>query len=120
MIEEILGKMQFNDMGLIPAIVQESESREVLMLAWMNKESIIKTVETNEIHYWSRSRNKLWRKGETSGHFQKLVEFRFDCDNDAILLLVKQIGPACHTNRKNCFYNLLKDGKVTVIHEPIK
>ena len=120
MIEEILKKMKFNEQGLLPAIAQDSQSKEVLMLAWMNKEAIIKTIETNDIYYWSRSRSKLWRKGETSGHVQKLVEFRFDCDNDAILLLIDQVGPACHTNRKNCFYNLLKDGKVTIIHEPIK
>ena len=120
MIEGILEKIKFNDQGLVPTIAQDNQSKEVLMLAWMNKEAIIKTLETNEVYYWSRSRNKLWRKGETSGHFQKLVEFRFDCDNDAILLLVKQIGPACHTNRKNCFYNLLKDSKVTITNEPIK
>ena len=80
----------------------------------MNKESLIKTLETNYIYYWSRSRNKLWRKGETSGNFQSLVEFRFDCDKDCILLLVNQIGPACHTGRRNCFYHAVRNNKLVI------
>ena len=80
----------------------------------LNKESLIKTLETNNIYYWSRSRNKLWRKGETSGNFQSLVEFRFDCDKDCILLLVNQIGPACHTGRQNCFYHAVRNNKLVI------
>jgi phosphoribosyl-AMP cyclohydrolase len=104
----ILEKIKYNDSGLVPAIAQQHDSGEVLMLAWMNMESIKKTLLTNQVCYWSRSRQKLWRKGETSGNEQKLIELRFDCDQDAILLLVEQKGPACHTGRRNCFYNIAK------------
>jgi len=97
--------------GLIPAIVQDIMSGEVLMLAYMNDEAIIKTIETGRAHYWSRSRNKLWLKGESSGHFQIVREIRIDCDEDAILLLVEQEGGACHTGYNSCFYRTI-DGKV--------
>ena len=97
--------------GLIPAIVQDIRSGEVLMLAYMNDEAIIKTIETGRAHYWSRSRNKLWLKGESSGHFQIVREIRIDCDEDAILLLVEQEGGACHTGYNSCFYRTI-DGKV--------
>ena len=89
------------------------------MLAWMNREAIKETLETGQVTYWSRSRQKLWRKGETSGNIQKLIEFRFDCDQDAVLVLVDQKGPACHTNRPNCFYNAVRDNEVTIISQPV-
>ena len=91
--------------GLIAAIAQDASSDEVLMLAWMNREALIQTLETKRATYFSRSRQKLWVKGESSGHFQEIVEFKFDCDGDAILLKVKQTGAACHTGEKSCFHN---------------
>ena len=111
---KIADQINYNVDGLVSAIAQQHDTGEVLMLAWMNKESLIKTLETNNIYYWSRSRNKLWRKGETSGNFQSLVEFRFDCDKDCILLLVNQIGPACHTGRQNCFYYAVRNNKLVI------
>lgn len=90
--------------GLIPAIIQDYKSRDVLMLAYMNEESLLKTLETQRTHFYSRSRNKLWNKGETSGHFQIVKDIKIDCDNDTILVLVEQIGVACHTGRRSCFY----------------
>ena len=111
---KIVDQIKYNSNGLVSAIAQQHDTGEVLMLAWMNKESLIKTLETNNIYYWSRSRNKLWRKGETSGNFQSLVEIRFDCDKDCILLLVNQIGPACHTGRQNCFYYTVRDKKLII------
>lgn len=97
----------FNSDGLIPAIAVDAASGEVLMLAWMNAEAIRLTLETRQVTYWSRSRKALWRKGETSGHTQELVEFTVDCDADTLLLKVKQTGPACHTGEKTCFFNRL-------------
>ena len=111
---KIADQINYNVDGLVSAIDQQHDTGEVLMLAWMNKESLIKTLETNNIYYWSRSRNKLWRKGETSKNFQSLVEFRFDCDKDCILLLVNQIGPACHTGKQNCFYNAVNNNKLVI------
>jgi len=105
MMDKIIGKIIFNENGLVPTIAQQYDNKEVLMMAWMNEESIKKTVATGMVHYWSRSRNKLWMKGETSGNFQKLKEFHFDCDGDTILLFVDQSGPACHTGSNNCFFN---------------
>lgn len=90
--------------GLIPAIAQDWKTGEVLMLAYMNEEALVKTKVTGKAHYWSRSRQKLWLKGESSGHFQHVREIRVDCDNDAILLLVEQVGGACHTGYRSCFY----------------
>lgn len=110
----------YNSDGLVPAIAQQHNTGEVLMLAWMNKESIAETLATGQVCYWSRSRKALWRKGETSGNQQKLVEFRFDCDGDTVLMLVDQTGPACHTGRPNCFYNAVRDGNVVIISEPVK
>lgn len=104
--------LTFNDAGLIPAIAQDADSREVLMLAWMNTQSIQRTLDTGRVTYWSRSRQAFWIKGETSGHIQELVEFRFDCDQDCLLVLVKQTGAACHTGRRHCFYRAVKDGEV--------
>jgi len=97
--------------GLVPAIVQDFETKEVLMLAYMNDEALARTRETGKAHYWSRSRKKLWLKGESSGHFQLVKEIRIDCDQDAILLLIEQEGGACHTGYRSCFYRTI-DGKV--------
>ena len=119
-MEELLTKLKFDQDNLIPAIAQQYNSKEVLMMAWMNKESIIKTFETKKVHYWSRSRQKLWLKGESSGHIQKLIEFYYDCDNDTLLLMVDQIGAACHTYRKTCFFNMFKDNKTIITCKPIK
>ncbi len=94
--------------GLVPVIVQDYNTRDVLMLAYANKEAAQKTIETGYGHYWSRSRKKLWKKGETSGHFQKVHDVRIDCDQDTLLYLVEQIGVACHTGEKTCFYRQLK------------
>jgi phosphoribosyl-AMP cyclohydrolase len=97
--------LKFNDQGLIPAIAQDAEDGTVLMMAWMNKESIQKTLETQEVHYWSRSRSELWHKGATSGHIQKLKSLYYDCDADTILLKIEQIGNiACHTGARSCFF----------------
>ncbi|SVA77956.1 uncharacterized protein METZ01_LOCUS130810 [marine metagenome] len=109
-IGRLLDQLTFNNEGLIPAIAQQFDSGEVLMLAWMSPESIEATLKEERVVYWSRSRRKLWRKGETSGHVQTLMEFRWDCDNDAILLQVDQSGVACHTGRRNCFFNSVRDG----------
>lgn len=95
---------RFNADGLIPALAQDAASGAVLMLAWMNAEALRLTLETGEATYWSRSRQALWKKGETSGHTQRVVEVRIDCDQDAVLILVEQTGPACHTGAANCFY----------------
>jgi len=102
---EIIKSIKFNEQGLVPAIAQDHKSKQVLMLAWMNIEAINKTIVSKEVHYWSRSRQKLWKKGESSGNLQFLKEFYVDCDHDAVLLQVEQIGPACHTGQKNCFFN---------------
>lgn len=117
---EILSKIAFNADGLIAAIAQQHDTKDVLMLAWMNREALEKTLETGEVHYFSRSRGKLWKKGETSGHTQKLREMRLDCDSDALLLLIDQTGPACHTNRPSCFYLRMEDGGLTILTEPTK
>jgi phosphoribosyl-AMP cyclohydrolase len=100
-------KVVFNAQGLVPVIAQHHQTKEVLMLAWMNRESLTLTLETGQMTYWSRSRSALWRKGESSGHVQTLKEMRLDCDGDAILALVEQIGPACHTGAPSCFYRPL-------------
>jgi phosphoribosyl-ATP pyrophosphohydrolase/phosphoribosyl-AMP cyclohydrolase len=97
----------FGPSGLIPAIAQDAVTREVLMLAWMNREALARTVETGRAHYFSRSRGRLWLKGETSGHFQRVREIRRDCDDDALLLLIDQTGAACHTGNRSCFYRRL-------------
>jgi phosphoribosyl-AMP cyclohydrolase len=117
--ERVIAALAFDERGLIPAIAQQHDSGEVLMLAWMNAESIRQTLTGGRVCYWSRSRQALWRKGETSGHLQHLVELRYDCDSDAILLLVDQSGPACHTKRRSCFYTAARDGEVRVIAEPL-
>jgi phosphoribosyl-AMP cyclohydrolase len=99
--------LKWNERGLIPAIVQDSQSLEVLMLAWMNTDSLLRTLETGETWFWSRSRQELWHKGATSGNIQKVVEIRRDCDGDTLLVLVKPAGPACHTGSVTCFYRAL-------------
>ena len=101
--------INFNKDGLIPVIAQCVHSGTVLMMAWMNEKALKKTIYTNDMYYFSRSRQKLWQKGETSGHFQKLVELRLDCDNDTILALIEQIGPACHTGAKSCFFKSIRE-----------
>lgn len=103
-LEEVFSSLRVNEQGLIPAIAQSTDSKEVLMLAWMNLESLRETLATGQVCYFSRSRGQLWRKGETSGHTQRLVSLTIDCDGDAILLEVDQTGPACHANRPSCFY----------------
>lgn len=103
-LDELLAALRFNEQGLIPAIAQDTNSKQVLMLAWMNCESLRETLTTGQVCYYSRSRAAIWRKGETSGHTQRLVSLRIDCDGDAILLEVDQSGPACHTLRPSCFY----------------
>lgn len=104
-----LERIAWNADGLVPAVAQDAATGEVLMLAWMNRESLARTVATGEAVYWSRSRGQLWRKGETSGHLQRVVEIRLDCDADALLLRVEQVGGiACHTGRRRCFYELLE------------
>lgn len=116
--DRVVGEIAFDAAGLVPAIAQRHGDGEVLMLAWMNAEALRETLTSGRVCYWSRSRQSLWRKGETSGHRQRLVELRYDCDKDAILLLVEQEGPACHTLRRSCFYHAARDGAVQVILEP--
>jgi phosphoribosyl-ATP pyrophosphohydrolase/phosphoribosyl-AMP cyclohydrolase len=100
--------LKFDEKGLIPAIVQDTQTRQVLMMAWMNAESLQKTVESGETWFWSRSRQELWHKGGTSGNTQKVSEIRYDCDADALLVLVEPAGPACHTGAISCFYRKLE------------
>ena len=104
-----LSDIKFNKDGLIPVIAQCAQSGTVLMMAWMNEEALMKTIDTNNMYYFSRSRQKLWQKGETSGHFQKLIELRLDCDNDTILALIEQTGAACHTGTKSCFFKTIRE-----------
>ncbi len=105
--------------GLLPAIAQDADSGAVLMLAWMNADAVARTLDTGRVTYWSRSRKSFWIKGESSGHVQELVEMRVDCDRDCLLVLVKQTGPACHTNRRSCFYTALRNGEEVEIMSPI-
>ncbi len=110
--------LRFDAAGLIPCIAQEAETGEVLMMAWMNAASVEKTLETGRVTYWSRSRQAFWVKGESSGHVQELVELRVDCDRDCLLALVRQTGPACHTNRRVCFYTAIRDGQEVELMQP--
>ncbi len=110
--------LNWDDKGLIPAIAQSREG-EVLMMAWMNAQSLRETLATGRVTYWSRSRGALWRKGEISGHVQQLVEVRVDCDRDCLLLVVDQTGPACHTNRRSCFFTAIHGGVEATISDPI-
>ena len=113
--DALLSAIAFDRDGLVPAVAQQHDSGEVLMLAWMNREALLKTLATGEAHYWSRSRRELWRKGEQSGQRQRLVELKVDCDGDALLLLVDQTGVACHTGRRSCFYRVERSGALETI-----
>jgi len=116
-----LDQVKWAESGLVPAIAQDASSGRVLNLAWMNREALARTVETGEVHYWSRSRSKLWHKGETSGHVQKVRSVRLDCDADVVLLEVEQQGGiACHTGRESCFFQRLETGQWTSIDPVIK
>ena len=112
--------LKYDVNGLIPAIAQDAANGDVLMLAWMNAEAVARTLETGRVTYWSRSRQSFWVKGETSGHVQKLVELRVDCDRDTLLVLIEQTGPACHTNRRSCFFTALRDGAEVEILRPLE
>ncbi len=116
--EAFVKAVAFDERGLVPAVAQDAGSGRVLMMAWMNAESLAETLASGRVCYWSRSRQKLWRKGESSGHVQSLVEARVDCDGDTLLLLVEQAGPACHTNRESCFYRALRDEALVEIDRP--
>ncbi|MDT7951158.1 MAG: phosphoribosyl-AMP cyclohydrolase [Acetobacteraceae bacterium] len=119
MAADILAGLHFDGAGLIPVIAQQHDTGEVLMLAWMNREAIGETLASGRVCYWSRSRSALWRKGETSGQTQRLVEMRLDCDGDALLVLVDQVGVACHTGRRSCFFTAVRDGELTEISAPL-
>jgi phosphoribosyl-AMP cyclohydrolase len=111
--------LAYDSRGLIPAIAQDHATGEVLMLAWMNAAALARTLETGQVTYWSRSRAELWVKGASSGHVQRLVELRIDCDRDSLLLLVDQTGAACHTNRRSCYYTALREGREMEIMAPL-
>jgi phosphoribosyl-AMP cyclohydrolase len=115
--QQILAVIRFDDAGLVPAIAQQHDTGEVLMMAWMNRAAVEETLQTGRVCYWSRSRASLWRKGETSGQVQRLIELRVDCDNDCLLLLVDQTGVACHTGRRSCFFRAWRDGRLETIAE---
>ena len=118
-VEQIVNGLKFSSEGLIPVISQDHATSEILMMAWMNKEAVRETLRTSRVCYWSRSRKTLWRKGESSGQIQELREFRWDCDSDTVLILIEQKGVACHTGRRNCFFNALRDGNIVTIAEPL-
>jgi phosphoribosyl-AMP cyclohydrolase len=111
--------LKFDEKGLIPCIAQDHATGEVLMMAWMNAESVERTIASGQVTYWSRSRGAFWVKGETSGHVQKLVELRMDCDADCLLARVDQTGPACHTNRRSCFYTAIAPGESRILSQPM-
>lgn len=113
-----LDSLVYNDQGLVPAIAQDEETGDVLMMAWMSRQSIEATLSSRQVTYWSRSRQELWVKGATSGHVQELVDFRVDCDRDCLLVVIRQIGPACHTNRRTCFYTAVRDGEEVELMKP--
>ncbi len=115
----LLAELRFNEQGLVAAVAQQHDTGEVLMLAWMNQEAIAETLATARVTYWSRSRNRLWRKGESSGQVQRLVELRVDCDGDALLLLVDQTGVACHTGRRSCFFRAVRGDDLVTLAEPL-
>lgn len=117
-LSEALDNLKYNAEGLVPAIAQQHDTGEVLMMAWMNAESVARTLDTGRVTYWSRSRQSFWVKGESSGHVQELVDFRVDCDRDCLLVVVKQNGPACHTNRRTCFYTAVRDGAEVELMKP--
>ncbi|MDQ7072223.1 MAG: phosphoribosyl-AMP cyclohydrolase [Rhodobacterales bacterium] len=112
--------LTYNEAGLLPVIAQDEVSGEVLMLAWMNGESVRRTLDSGKVTYWSRSRQAFWVKGETSGHVQELVDLRVDCDRDCLLVIVRQTGPACHTNRRSCFYTAVRHDDEVEIQTPME
>ncbi len=116
-IAEALDAIGFGDDGLVPAIAQQHDTGEVLMMAWMNRDAAAETLRTGRVCYYSRSRQALWRKGESSGQVQALVDFRFDCDNDTVLVMVDQTGVACHTGRRSCFFHAVRGNRVEIIAE---
>jgi phosphoribosyl-AMP cyclohydrolase len=116
--QAVIDAITFNADGLVMAVAQQHDTGEVLMAAWMNADAIRETLANAQVCYWSRSRAKLWRKGESSGQTQKLIEMRLDCDADCLLLLVDQKGVACHTGRRNCFFRAARDGELVTIAEP--
>ena len=118
-IAAVLAALSFDANGLVPAIAQQHDTGQVLMMAWMNKDAVAETLTTGRVCYWSRSRGKLWRKGESSHQFQHLKDFRIDCDGDTILLQVDQMGVACHTGRRDCFFRAVRDGTLTEIAAPL-
>jgi phosphoribosyl-AMP cyclohydrolase len=117
--DRLFATLRFDAEGLIPAIAQQHDTGEVLMLAWMNRAAVEETLATGRVCYFSRSRGALWRKGETSGQVQRLVELRIDCDGDALLLRVDQTGVACHTGRRSCFFRAVRDGALVEIAAPL-
>ena len=116
-VAEILAAVSFDRDGLVAAIAQQHDTGEVLMMAWMSREAIEQTLRTGQVCYWSRARTRLWRKGETSGQVQELVEFRVDCDGDTLLVLVDQTGVACHTGRRSCFFRAVREGRFETVAE---
>lgn len=119
-LAKVLDELSFDDQGLIPVIAQDALSKEILMFAWMNRQSLEETIETGRMCYWSRSRQAFWRKGESSGHFQTLVELSTDCDGDVLLAQIEQLGAACHTHRRSCFYLKFAGQEVKIESEPPK
>ena len=115
----LIQAIKFNDVGLVPAIAQDATSGRVLMMAWMNEEAVQQTLETGYAHYYSRSRQTQWKKGESSGNVQKVLDIYLDCDGDTILLKIEQKGPACHTNRESCFYKQKQGNDWVTIEEPM-
>lgn len=111
--------LRYDTAGLIPCIAQDHATGEVLMMAWMTAEAVMRTLNTGQVTYWSRSRKAFWIKGETSGHTQRLIDLRVDCDRDCLLARVEQIGPACHTNRRSCFYTAIRDGTEVELSKPM-
>jgi phosphoribosyl-AMP cyclohydrolase len=119
MADSLLDAVRFGPDGLVAAVAQQHDTGEVLMLAWMNRDAVAETLATGRVCYWSRSRQALWRKGESSGQTQRLVELRMDCDGDALLALVDQHGVACHTGRRSCFYQAAQDGAWVEVAAPL-
>jgi phosphoribosyl-AMP cyclohydrolase len=115
---KVLDELKYDANGLVPAIIQEEGTGRVLMMAWMNKESLVKTIETRQTWFWSRSRRKFWLKGETSGHVQNVKNIAFDCDGDCLLITVEQIGAACHEGYKSCFFRTITGDETVKITEP--
>ena len=119
MSEALIDRIHFNSRGLVAAIAQQHDTSEVLMMAWMNRQSVTESIATGRVCYWSRSRKALWRKGESSGQTQRLIDIRLDCDGDTLLLLVDQTGVACHTGRRSCFFRALRGDALVEIGRPL-